>query len=220
MNYVTKTRGTRVKDLEGQKFDRLRVIELAGVIKGHSYWNCECDCGNVARVSGGNLHSGHTKSCGCLLKERARETHTTHGHTKGGHRIREYSIWGKMIQRCHNSKDPGYRYYGARGITVCDRWRSFENFYEDMGKCPEGLTIERIDNNKGYGPENCKWATLEEQFSNTRRNHNITFNGETKHLSLWARQIGLSQPGLSTRLLHGWTEEEALTLPAYGRRIT
>ena len=198
-------------NLIGHKFGRLAVTEFAGVKNKHHLWNCVCDCGNITKVLRSNLRSGHTQSCGCLRVERAREDGTSHGHA----RSKGYHVWGQMIQRCHNPKDTAYKNYGARGITVCDRWRSFENFYKDMGRCPEGLSIERINNDKGYEPGNCKWATQRDQCNNKKNTHWLEFNGVKKPLAEWARISGLHIETLRGRLKgQDWTIEEALTLPS------
>ena len=119
-----------------------------------------------------------------------------------------------MKDRCHNERCKGYKFYGQRGIKVCERWReSFENFIADMGLCPPGFTIERIDNSKGYEPSNCKWASWQEQFKNTRTCRNITFNGETMNASDWERKMGF-KVSISRRIRLGWSVERAITTPA------
>lgn len=116
-----------------------------------------------------------------------------------------------MIGRCHNPNSSGYSSYGGRGITVCERWRDFANFLADMGERPEGKTLDRIDGSLGYFPENCRWATVGEQNRNTRRNHNVTYNGETHCVSEWARRAGISHETLRGRLAKGWSMDRALT---------
>ena len=141
-----------------------------------------------------------------------------HGHAKTGHRSREYFTWGQMIQRCHNPKDGQYHNYGARGIAVCERWRKFENFFEDMGKCPSGMSINRKDNDGNYEPDNCHWATLEEQSNNKRNNHWITYKGERKTVAQWARALNIPNSTLNQRLsTYLWPEERALSLPVQRR---
>ncbi len=124
----------------------------------------------------------------------------------------EYNTWHRMIQRTTNPNDTRYDRYGGRGITVCERWRSFENFYADMGDKPSvGMSIERINNDLGYFPENCKWATSKEQSNNTCRNHLITFEGRTQTITQWAREKGIKPVTLNSRFRNGWSVERALT---------
>jgi len=200
------------KDIKGHKFGRLMVLEDVGRDKREEVlWRCICECGNEMVALGGNLRSGHTQSCGCLNKEICAEAHTTHGLSKTS----EYHIWLGMIQRCHNPDNHAFKWYGARGIKVCDRWRySFENFFEDMGKKPsDKYTIDRIDNDGDYCPENCKWVTRKEQANNTRSNSRHEFNGVVKNISGWADEYGMNYKTLYSRLERGWFLEKALTTP-------
>jgi hypothetical protein len=152
-------------DLTEKRFGRLTVIEQAGSDKwGFALWMCKCDCGVIIIVNGGSLRSGCTKSCGCLQREIAKKRLTTHGLSSS----RIYKIWASMIQRCIDINYEDYHYYGGRGITVCKRWKFFENFLADMGECPNDFTLERVDNEKGYFLKNCKWATHTEQNRNQR----------------------------------------------------
>lgn len=138
----------------------------------------------------------------------------THGHARRYQHSREYMTWCDMKKRCENPKDRAYKRYGGRGITVCDRWQSFENFLEDMGQKPVGLSLERKENDKGYSPDNCIWATRIEQANNTRFNRPITFKGETLTMSQWGQQLGMSPQRLYYRLNH-WPIERALQAPRH-----
>lgn len=180
-------------NLLGKKFGRLTVVRLhkSNGYPGHSrlMWWCLCDCGTERSVSGYDL-GRRTFSCGCFHAERAAEVSTTHGHTKGGKRTPEYKIWSSMMYRCSPAAKGSNRiYYWTKGIRVCRRWKSFENFYEDMGPCPKDKTLERLDSEKGYFPENCDWATWEQQANNTCKNKRMTWNGLTMTIAQWARKL-------------------------------
>jgi hypothetical protein len=193
--------------ISGVRFGRLVTIEP---VEGkRSSWSCKCDCGKVKVALSGNLIYGGTKSCGCLKSEVTTSRNTTHGlrYTSA------YGRWNMMVQRCYNPSDKGFKYYGARGIHVCDRWMVFENFFADMGHPPKGLSIERIDNNSGYSPENCIWATRIGQANNRRNNRTITHNGETRTLSQWGRVTGVTGLTIYKRLHRGWSVEKALSGP-------
>jgi hypothetical protein len=163
------------RDLSGQRFGRLVALVPAyrKPVRGW-YWHCRCDCGSEKIIHGPNLTNGDTRSCGCLKKEaqkRPRPGHgRRHGHSPRGTRTPTYESWAAMIKRCTNPKIKYFKYYGGRGIRVCERWRSFENFLADMGERPEGTTIDRYpDKNGNYEPGNCRWATSKEQGRNKRK---------------------------------------------------
>ena len=160
-----------LKDLTGQRFGRLTVIGRAGSTpEGTATWRCLCDCGKECIAEGAKMRKGNTKSCGCLHDDAARMRRTTHGNS--GTRL--YAVWKAMIQRCSNHSDKNYDRYGGRGITVCPEWRNdFQKFYEwamangyDDNAAAGRCTIDRIDNDKGYGPDNCRWVDMKTQNKN------------------------------------------------------
>lgn len=160
---------SKALDLKDQKFGRLLVISREANNKyKQSVWLCQCECGVRKLIKGTQLNKGGTKSCGCLQKDVLRERSTTHGGTKGRTCSKTYNTYRGMKSRCYRERDTHFYLYGAKGIKVCDRWlESFENFYEDMGERPEGLTLERKDPTKDYEPSNCKWENI------TGQNYNI-----------------------------------------------
>lgn len=176
--------------------------------KYHAAVLCECKCGVRKVVLCASLRRGSTLSCGCF--GRSREVRVKHsGPTRLSH-PGEYNSWAQMRSRCNSPTANGYANYGGRGIRVCERWNSFASFVADMGARPEGCSIERNDVNGHYEPENCRWATGDEQRNNTRRSRLITAFGETKTVSEWAKSRGWSHKKLSGRLSRGWSVEEAL----------
>lgn len=147
------------------RFSRLVVIKLVGVINGKSIYSCMCDCGNIVSCSSNNLKTGNTKSCGCYKSDRVREAKTRHGMRYS----EEYSSWRSMKARCNNSNNSYYDCYGGRGISVCKEWNDdFALFFDDMGSCPKGFSIDRINVDKGYFKSNCRWANNTTQARNQR----------------------------------------------------
>ena len=199
----------RLNDLSGQQFHYWTVLDRAGsTLAKKATWNCICQCGTTRIVVGSDLKKGASKSCGCHQKEVASSI-CVHGMAD----TQEYSIWCAMKARCQNSKVSNYHNYGGRGISVCERWETFENFYADMGDCG-GLTIERIDTNGDYEPSNCRWATRKEQGNNKRNNRLLSFDGLTLTVQQWADRIGIGEATIRKRLRLGWSTAKALTTEA------
>lgn len=203
-----------VINMKGETFGYWKVIERAGSTKaGDAVWLCECKCGTRKTVLGKGLRNGTSKSCGCMKKELMSKRRFIHGK----HETRLYRIWHHMILRTTNKNEKSYKYYGERGITVYKEWREsfaeFEKWAIENGYA-ENLTIDRIDNSKGYSPDNCRWATRKVQSNNTRRNYYLTYKGETKTISEWAEKTGISKGTLRRRIIElGWSVEKALETP-------
>lgn len=197
-------------DLSGQRFDRLTVLKLNGSKNGFNHWQARCDCGREISVRTASLRNGHTKSCGCFGRDVRRKRNTTHGFSG----TPTYTAWEHMLARCRNKRHASFKDYGARGIIACSRWEKFENFLHDMGAQPEGLTLERIDNNAGYSPSNCKWATRREQSNNRRNSRFLNLGGETFTITTWCRNLGGSHALVDGRLRAGWSIQRALSEPS------
>jgi hypothetical protein len=193
-------------DLTKQRFVRLVVLSRQPNSRdGKAMWLCRCDCGKTRIVVGKDLRNNHTKSCGCLQKEKARKRLTKHSESK---QAKEYSIWCNIKNRCNNKNDINYVYYGARGIKICNRWKnSFIDFLTDMGRAPsKHHTVDRINNNSDYKPSNCRWATRKEQ-SNNKRN-NIMIGDET--LAQYCRRTNKKYSTIKSRIYRGYSINEAI----------
>lgn len=201
-------------DYIGKKYNKLTVKSFEGKDNfGNHIVDCDCDCGNSKNVLLRDIRKGITKSCGCLQKEVAKGMKVTHGLT--GTRL--YNIWCNMKERCYNSSVPAYENYGGRGITVCDEWKdgivAFHNWAKDNGYSDK-LTLERLDVNKGYSPDNCTWITKGDQARNTRNSKHINLFGETKTISEWCRDSRtVGKDTFYKRIKQGMAPEEALTAP-------
>lgn len=190
-------------DLSNKSFGRWFVSDYAG----KSYWNCICKCGTTKKVSSYNLINNKSISCGCYAAER----NTKHGMS----RTKIYSIWEGMKQRCTSPSNTYWHRYGGRGIKVCKRWQSFENFYADLGDPPtKQHSLGRINNDGDYEPNNVRWETLEQQNNNKVLNHKVTIDGVTKTLTQWAQENGLKPSTVMSRVSYGWNDYDAVTLPA------
>jgi len=201
-----------LKNIIGNKYGFLTVVEeLPRRKKYIRIFRCLCDCGNYKELSYSNLTTGHTVSCGCYWLERIKNSNSTHRLSK----TPTYNSWHNMINRCYIESHEAYKYYGGRGITVCDRWlNSIENFIEDMGYRPKGKTLDRIDNNKSYSKENCRWATPVQQLNNRRCSVFYEYNGERKTIKEWSIEKEIPYDRLRERIKKlGWSIEKALTTP-------
>lgn len=193
-----------------QRIGRLTVVRQEGRSRhGDIMWRCQCDCGNVKVLPASALRSGNTQSCGCLRVEVSTLRALTHGLS--GSPI--YRRWTGMIGRTTNPNDARWAHYGGRGITVCERWRKFENFAEDMGPTFDpALQLDRIDNDGPYSPDNCRWATPSEQALNRRSNRHLEADGITLTLREWSRRLAIKESTIVARLKRGWSVERALGL--------
>lgn len=178
-----------------------------------------CDCGREKDILMASFTSKRAVSCGCITRENIRSAvkrQTRHNGFK-----REFRTWASMISRCTNPDSQGYKHYGARGIKVCDRWlNSFDAFLQDMGPRPQRHSIDRIDNDGNYEPQNCRWATIRQQSRNRRTSKLISFQGRTLNITDWAAELGTNASILCSRLKNGWPIEDALTRPVRQKRAS
>lgn len=201
----------------GDAFGRWTVVgpSDARAASHDKYVRVVCTCGKEKGVLVTGLRSGRSNSCGCLNREVLRTRSQTHGMSTDP----IYAVWNSMLGRCYREGDSNFKNYGARGIKVCERWHTFENFLADMGERPtEKHSIERKDNDGDYEPGNCKWATKKEQARNTRRTRLFSFQGRSLTTAEWAAEVGIKEATLSSRLrLYGWSLKRALTTPVPSR---
>lgn len=191
--YLAEHRHLRLIDLTGKRYGYFTVLHFIEIKNKRTYWSCICDCGNIITVDAGHLRNGLKVSCGCKNYENL-ITHGLHGTPT-------YITYHAMIQRCCNENNPNYDRYGGRGICVCDRWlESFESFVLDMGIRPDGLEIDRIDNNKGYSKDNCRWTSKKTNNRNRNSCNMIFYNGETKSLTEWCEVLHLPRKQISARV--------------------
>lgn len=205
-----------VKDIKGQRFGRLFVVEFVEVRAHRAHWLAKCDCGVEAVVVGAKLREGSVRSCGCLQREsaraslaKARETMVKHGASY----TRLYEIWLGMRKRCLNPNAKFWSRYGGRGIGICQEWDQFARFAADMGEPPDGTSLDRIDNDKGYSKENCRWASKIEQANNCSSNRRLEHEGRSLTLAQWSRELGAGRGTISARLKRGFSVSQALATP-------
>jgi hypothetical protein len=199
----------RFIDMGGRVCGSLTVVKFSHFHRNLAHWLCKCICGKEVFVSGNSLRTGNTKSCGCSRKN------INHPVVHGQYGKPIYRTWQSIIARCDRPSHKSYKDYGGRGITVCDSWRKFSNFYADMGDRPAGTTIERIDNSKGYEPGNCEWQDAQHQARNRRNGRYLTAFGETKLLVEWEEdeRCKVWRDTLCWRIAKGWDIELAMSTP-------
>lgn len=208
------------EDMIGRKFQRWLVLKYEKTLSNQKqYYLCKCDCGTIKIVSKEGLVRKSSNSCGCFMKESLTKKFLKHGKIN----TKEYRAWRAMQDRCYNNKTKQFKDYGGRGITVCKSWiGNFDQFYKDIGPSPtKNHSLDRIDNNKGYSKDNCRWATRNEQANNTTKNTVIIINGIKKNMKEWAKIIGVSCTCLAYRIKTGRTNDELLVkkLPNNRKKI-
>ncbi len=213
----------RKLNLKGQRFGRLLVTERAPSTNQGTCWHCTCDCGAYVIVGTALLQRGKTKSCGCYRRDRGVKHGSTinlrHGEGSNGKETPEYRAWTQAKSRCHNENHSDYKNYGARGIRMCERWRSsYEKFLAAVGRRPSPThSLDRRDNDGNYEPDNCRWATSQEQNRNNRNTRIVTIGKKTKALGDWLDETGTSRTTFYNRIRAGFTEAEAIFLPRMKR---
>lgn len=191
-------------DLSGQTFGNLQVVGFAFTKRGKAFWKCKCSCGNEIIYESYPLRTGQRNSCGCDKYKCL---------PKGFSREPLYSLWWSMKRRCNDTTSESYKNYGAKGIEVCTEWLNYEEFYKwaYSNGYEHGLTIDRIDPNKNYSPDNCRWVDWKTQERNKTNNRLLTLNGETRCIAEWAEIMDISPKTIKSRLRSGWSVERALT---------
>lgn len=200
---------SKLDDITGKKFNMLTVVKMSDSVNGKRRWECICDCGNKTIVRGNNLKSGAVKSCGCTKK-------IAHNRMHGESKTKLYRMWKSMIYRCHNPKNHAYKYYGARGIIVCNQWHDYLTFKKWVNETRQdpNSTIERKDNNGNYCPENCKWVDAKAQANNRRNNVIIEYKNETHNLTEWCEILNLDYKNIHNRIYKlGWSFGRAISTP-------
>lgn len=208
--FAKKEDMSKIIDLTGQTYGRLTAISFHSIKNRRHFWNCVCDCGKHHLSSAENLRFGYVKSCGC---SKAQGNNRSHGESKA-RTTKEYRTWAQMRGRCYNKKHDSFNNYGGRGITVCERWKKYQNFLADMGRAPSTEhSIDRKNNNGNYEPGNCRWATKKEQSNNTRKNRFLEYKGQFKTISQWSDLLNRKHQIVRNRLHIGWSIERALETP-------
>jgi len=206
-----RQRNRPLKDYAGERFGRLVAVRLVerDAKQNNHVWLFKCDCGKDKSARIKTVRGGHTASCGCLFSESLAARNTKHGLSRAA--LREYRSWKDMRARCNNPNDSDYANYGGRGISVCERWDDFAAFYADLGARPTDHTLDRVDPNGNYEPQNCRWANAGVQANNKRSNRRITIGSETKTLQEWCCHFGVGHSKVRYRLAQGWPIERAFS---------
>ena len=223
MKRTYKNKGKVLKDITGLRAGKLVVVERDRTTQ-KNFWIVKCDCGKVKSYFRGHLTAGRVDNCGCSTTEKRSQSRKTHGETN----TRLFKIWNGMVNRCTNKNNQSYKNYGGRGIQICQEWLDkYENFrdWALAHEYSEKLSIDRIDNNGSYSPENCRWVTQKEQANNTRCNHIISFNGESHTVAEWSKIINFPRWTIINRIKYGWSIEKILTthveeVKTYKKRIS
>jgi hypothetical protein len=206
------TRG-QVQDLSGRRFGKLVALRFVARRTHQTMWLFRCDCGTEKEIAAGVVKAGSTVSCGCHIREVTRLRSTSHGHKSGGAESPEYKSWRSMLDRCEKPSHKSFSGYGGRGVSVCSEWHEFAAFLRDMGLRPAaGYSLDRINANGNYAPDNCRWATARTQAANRRSSRLVNIDGELVCIAEAGRRLGLGRSKVNARIHRGWTPEQALEL--------